>query len=254
LRHIDLEQDRLDQDARQVRTKNGKTMATWFFPTGSEIRKIGADWVEFLRSEKRFGPDDPIFPKARVENGADLELRVVGLDRAHWANANSLRNIFRTAFQGAGLPAFNPHSFRSTLVQLAYDLKLDPESFRGMVTEPWPLSPARQGEIIRGLATPGQLGGACQNFAAPDSPAESSRHQARGKRRERTRKESWTLNAVEIEEAISALAEQEQSAARKPGVGSNGPGTAHPGGRRECEQRRRRCTAADAVLLCWHGS
>jgi hypothetical protein len=41
-----------------------------------------------------------------------------------------VRAIFRKAFDRVGLPYSNPHSFRNTLVQLAYDLKLDPERFR----------------------------------------------------------------------------------------------------------------------------
>ena len=50
---------------------------------------------------------------------------VTGLERAHWANAHPVRAIFKEAFTRAGLPYFNPHSFRNTLVQLAYELKLD---------------------------------------------------------------------------------------------------------------------------------
>ena len=41
-----------------------------------------------------------------------------GLKRAHWSNANPIRTIFKETFIQAGLPYFNPHSFRNTLVRL----------------------------------------------------------------------------------------------------------------------------------------
>jgi len=51
LRHIDIDQGRLDQDARQVKTKFSKSFATWFFPVGNDIRQkfdklVGADGKE----------------------------------------------------------------------------------------------------------------------------------------------------------------------------------------------------------------
>ena len=39
LKHVDLEEGRLLQDAREVRTKFSKTITTWFFPVGDEIRQ-----------------------------------------------------------------------------------------------------------------------------------------------------------------------------------------------------------------------
>ena len=41
-----------------------------------------------------------------------------GLDRKHWKNAAAIRKIFKAAFEQAGLPYFNPHSFRDTLAAL----------------------------------------------------------------------------------------------------------------------------------------
>jgi site-specific recombinase XerC len=88
LKHIDIENELIEQDARDVRTKRAKTFTTWFFPVGEGIRKIFVDWVAFLRDQKGFGPEDPLFPKSKVAPGQDLQFRAVGLDRAHWANAD----------------------------------------------------------------------------------------------------------------------------------------------------------------------
>jgi integrase/recombinase XerD len=86
-----------------------------------------------------------------------------GLDRAHWSNATPIRQIFRQAFAAAGLPYFNPHSFRSTLVTLGQKLCQSPESFKswsqnlgheGVLTTFYSygtVATSRQGEIIRAM-------------------------------------------------------------------------------------------------------
>jgi site-specific recombinase XerD len=62
LKHIDIDQGRVDQDAREVKTKFSKSFPTWFFPIGDDISQIVADWVNYLRKEKLWGLDDPLFP------------------------------------------------------------------------------------------------------------------------------------------------------------------------------------------------
>jgi integrase len=130
LKHIDLVEKCVSQDAREVKTKFSKTFNTYFFPVGAEVVKIFEDWVWFLKEEQLFGNDDPLFPATRIELGADRQFEVTGLDRVHWGSASPIRGIFRTAFQGAGLPYFNPHSFRNTLVRLGQDLCKSPEAFK----------------------------------------------------------------------------------------------------------------------------
>jgi hypothetical protein len=90
------------------------------------------------------------------------------LDRAHWSSASPVRSIFRDAFVGAGLPYFNPHSFRNTLVRLGEDLCKSPEAFKAWsqnlghekvlttFLSYGAVACDRQGEILRGLATPQQ--------------------------------------------------------------------------------------------------
>ena len=130
LKHIDIDHKLLEQDAREMDTKRAKTFTTWFFPVGADIEKIVVEWVEFLRGPKHFGPEDPIFPKTRVAQGPEREFAAISLDSAPWANANPVRTLFKQAFGRAGLPYFNPHSFRNTLVQLAYELKLHGEQLK----------------------------------------------------------------------------------------------------------------------------
>jgi integrase len=130
LKHIDVIAGKVEQDARDVKTKRSKTFTTYFFPVGKEIRSILVEWVNFLVEEKLWSKDDPLFPAAEVANGPNLQFRASGLSRKHWSTAAAIRQIFKRAFENAGLPYANPHSFRNTLVQLAYQLRLGPEEFK----------------------------------------------------------------------------------------------------------------------------
>ena len=70
LKHVDLVAGSVDQDAREVKTKFSKTYITFFFPVGDEIRGIVAEWVSYLRQDKLWGNDDPIFPATHIALGA----------------------------------------------------------------------------------------------------------------------------------------------------------------------------------------
>jgi integrase/recombinase XerC len=156
------------QDAREVNTKFSKTFTTIFFPVGDEIRKIVEEWVLYLRGAKLWGNDDPLFPATRVSLGVTRQFEASGLDRSHWSSATPIRTIFREAFVRAGLPYFNPHSFRNTLVRLGQDICKTPEEFKawsqnlghdGVLTTFLSYGEVgldRQREIIRVLATPQQ--------------------------------------------------------------------------------------------------
>jgi integrase len=130
LKHVDLIEKSVSQDAREVRTKFSKTFTTSFFPVGEEMWAIVADWVTYLRENKLWGYDDPLFPATRVALGANREFEISGLQRAHWSTASPIRKIFRDAFTSAGLQYFNPHSFRNTLVQLGQKVCKSPEQFK----------------------------------------------------------------------------------------------------------------------------
>jgi integrase len=52
LKHVDLIAGCVNQDAREVNTKFGKTFSTFFFPVGEEVQGIVEEWVSFLREEK----------------------------------------------------------------------------------------------------------------------------------------------------------------------------------------------------------
>jgi len=53
-----------------------------------------------------------------------------GVDRKHWSSAAPIRQVFRNAFQHAGLQYFNPHSFRKTLARFGQQLARTPEEVK----------------------------------------------------------------------------------------------------------------------------
>ena len=48
----------------------------------------------------------------------------------HWSSAGPIRAIFKGAFAAAGLPYFNPHSFRKTLALLGGQICKSPEEYK----------------------------------------------------------------------------------------------------------------------------
>ena len=88
------------------------------------------DWAEYLIRQKLWGMDDPLFPSTRVECGDSRQFEVTGIDKKFWSNATPIRKIFREAFEQAGLPYYNPHSFRHLLVRYGQTLCQTPEDFK----------------------------------------------------------------------------------------------------------------------------
>jgi integrase/recombinase XerC len=166
LKHVDLISGCVNQDAREVNTKFSKTFDTFFFPVGEEVRGIVSEWISYLRDEKLWGNDDPLFPATRVAVGPSRQFEAAGLKREHWSTATPIRTIFRDAFTAAGLPYFNPHSFRNTLVQLGQEVCKTPEEYKAWsqnlghekvlttFLSYGEVACQRQGEIIRELAMP----------------------------------------------------------------------------------------------------
>ena len=166
LKHVDLIENCIYQDAREVNTKFSKTFRTYFFLVGADIREVLATWISYLKEEKLWGNDDPLFPATVVALGPTLQFQVSGLGRVHWRTPSPIRKIFREAFNNAGLPYFNPHSFRKTLAQLglsrcqtaeqfkAWSQNLGHEKVLTTFVNYGEVACQRQGEIIRELAEP----------------------------------------------------------------------------------------------------
>lgn len=163
LKHVDLVEGVVHQDAREVNTKFSKSFATWFFPVDEMHLRIVTEWVAHLRS-MHWGADDPLFPATAMGLGETGGFVAAGLKRAFWSDAEPIRRIFRQAFESAGLPYFNPHTFRDMLAQFGERVCTTPEEFKAWsqnvghervlttFTSYGAVAPRRQAELIRGLS------------------------------------------------------------------------------------------------------
>ncbi len=161
LKHIDIHQRLVIQDPSEVKTKFSKRIETFFFPVGPEIERIVIEWVAFLREKRLFGNDDPLFPRTRVIASKASGFMGDGLEPMPWSSAGQIRHIFKAAFTRAGIPYFNPHSFRDTLTILGEQVCKTPEEFKAWsqnlghesplttFTSYGKVSLYRQGELIR---------------------------------------------------------------------------------------------------------
>jgi integrase len=168
LRHINLELRTVSQDARDVRTKNAKTFVSSFFPVDEIYAEFVAGWMAELR-QMGFGPSDPLFPATLVESGPEQRFLVTGLKPEFWKSAGAVRRIFKEAFLRAGLPYFNPHSFRNTLAVHGEKICVTAEQWRAysqnfghsspMTTfnSYGSVAPYRQAEILNELASAGPV-------------------------------------------------------------------------------------------------
>ena len=163
MKHINLVERVVHQDARDVRTKAAKSFRTWFFPVGGDALEIFTDYCQHLRDKLLWGNDDPLFPATLIAIDESGGFAPCGLRRENWKSAGPIREIFKAAFEAAGLPYFNPHSFRNTLVQLgertcttaetfkAWSQNLGHEQVLTTFNSYGSVSPHRQAELIRGL-------------------------------------------------------------------------------------------------------
>ncbi|MBG0794728.1 site-specific integrase [Methylocystis sp. H62] len=190
LKHVDVSAALVHQDGRDVDTKLSKSFTSWFFPLDEFIEGIVVEWIAFLR-KRGFGPSDPIFPKTRVIADPESGFRVAGLDRAPWANAGPMRAIFKRSFEAVSLPYFHPHLFRKTIMQVAYDRKLDLEALKAWsqnlghedivttVSSYGTISPERQRELVRNRLSAAEIGGDLKRLlqlalAKVDGPPQSA--------------------------------------------------------------------------------
>ncbi len=169
LGHVNILEGCVEQDARLVRTKFAKTFRTYFMPIGGDALAILQAWTEELRSDHLWGPSDPLFPMTAMGLSEQGGFTPIGIARKGWATTAPIRDIFRRAFAAAGLPYFNPHSFRDMLVRHAMTLDLSPEAMKAWsqnlghtdvlttFTSYGTVPVHRQGELIRaaGQGAPG---------------------------------------------------------------------------------------------------
>jgi integrase/recombinase XerD len=121
LKSFDRNRLTLEQNpAYGVKTKFSKKITTALFPLPDERPlKFFLDWFDYLQSERKFSPNDPIFPATRIEHGEEnINFYSPGsVDPSFWSGSNPARKIFEKRFKNAGTPYYHPHTFRHLIVK-----------------------------------------------------------------------------------------------------------------------------------------
>jgi len=62
--------------------RNSRNHSSPPFSQGDDISAAVADWVNYLRRDKLWGLDDPLFPATKVAVGDNLRFEAAGLERS----------------------------------------------------------------------------------------------------------------------------------------------------------------------------
>jgi hypothetical protein len=108
LKHIDVREVKIIQDARDVRTKASKTITTYFFPVGDDFRTVVEEWVTFLRHERQWGLNDPLFPATRIIVGESNRFEAAGLDRRCWRKCDANKENLQGCIYGRRTSLLQP--------------------------------------------------------------------------------------------------------------------------------------------------
>lgn len=104
-----------------MKTKSSKLIPTTLFAFDEKLLAYVIEWSTHLKA-KGFGSQDPLFPRAKVDQGVDnLSFESsTEVEPIYWHGAGRVRVIFRSRAQQAGLPYFPPHTFRHLAINLAF--------------------------------------------------------------------------------------------------------------------------------------
>lgn len=117
IKHVDLLEKSVTQNPREVATKFGKSIDTFFAKDFDEAESALADWIAYLDNVALYSPDDPLFPVTAIEAQTNAGFAVTGFERRHWRSSEPARKIVRLAFEAASIPNYGPHAFRHMLAR-----------------------------------------------------------------------------------------------------------------------------------------
>lgn len=119
VKHIDLSEKSVTQNPREVATKFGRSIDT-FFARGFEAAEAAlAAWLAHLDEVELYGPDDPLFPATALAAKENTGFKASGFARRPWRTTEPVRKIVAEAFARAGQPNYGPHAFRHMLARHA---------------------------------------------------------------------------------------------------------------------------------------
>ncbi len=128
MKHINLDSSEVVQNPKEVPTKRRKTIYTFFFPVGDHPRDIFCQYYRFLKQDKLFGPNDPLFPMTDMQSLGVGNMTTIS--RKRWKTSQNASKLIKAAFNAAIGQAFPPHTIRHTLVEYGEKICVMPSQMK----------------------------------------------------------------------------------------------------------------------------
>jgi len=119
IKHVNLDEKSVTQNPREVATKFGKSIDTFFAKGFEDAEAVLRAWITHLDEVALYGPDDPLFPATAVSAQSNAGFTANGFTRRPWKSTEPVRKIVNAAFNTAALPNYGPHAFRHMLARHA---------------------------------------------------------------------------------------------------------------------------------------
>ncbi len=117
-----------------VETKFRKDIYTTLLAFDNELFGYFSEWYEHLRKDRHFDGSDPLFPSTEIGwiSNTHRAYMAKGVSKSFWAEAGSMRVIFRDRCKQMGLPYYYPHSFRHFVTNMAERYITTPEQMKAL--------------------------------------------------------------------------------------------------------------------------
>ena len=116
-----------------VKTKFSKDIISKIFNFDDNLLKYFKDWYYYLKQEKLFGNDDPLFPKSKqIQEENNLNFNYDWVDNKFWQSISAIREIFIQRAKNANITPFSPHKYRHLSIKLAFDKCRDAKEMKAI--------------------------------------------------------------------------------------------------------------------------
>jgi integrase len=131
---IDIDKMMVRQFVREgVQTKFRKDIISRIFNFDDNFIKYFLDWYYYLKQEKLFGNEDPLFPKSKqLQTGDNFSFNYDSVSNKFWQSHSSIREIFVQRAKNANIKPFSPHKYRHLSIKLAFDKCQDAKEIKAV--------------------------------------------------------------------------------------------------------------------------
>lgn len=120
---IDIDKMMVHQFVREgVQTKFRKDIIPRIFNFDDNLVRYFLDWYYYLKKEKLFGNEEPLFQKSKqLQNEDNLCFNYNSISNEFWQSNSAIREIFVQRAKNANIKPFSPHKYRHLSIKLTFD-------------------------------------------------------------------------------------------------------------------------------------